>query len=353
MPKADTYSSLVLESDGTKFVTTGSFNLTIAKPVMNSLLTSSTYTINLSDVSTTDKNQMITVYAMVAPRDLSTSNITVTVHGAGQTTYVQNVTGKNFEAGKAYNFSIESFPSGTNASGENVSWVEPIDPYNGHEYVEIGGKKWATMNVGATTIAGSYNTCCGDYFAWGEALPRYTSINRNNKTASFVWNSEHLQGYTSNDVPAFTNSVLDATHDAATKNWGAGWQTPTKEDFIALYEACGGTGDSYYNGSGLRKGTAYTTDKGIFWCDDFDGVAGLLFCDGTNRLFFPSAGNVTNMELCRVGDAAWNCYWSATKNSNNVAHVLQFDNQVSRGGGIYPRAMQYTHIGYPVRAVCK
>lgn len=35
-----------------------------------------------------------------------------------------------------------------------------IDPYCGHEYVEIGGVKWATMNVGASSI-----TDTGQYFA--------------------------------------------------------------------------------------------------------------------------------------------------------------------------------------------
>ncbi len=29
---------------------------------------------------------------------------------------------------------------------------------NGHEYIEIAGRKWATMNVGATTVAESPET---------------------------------------------------------------------------------------------------------------------------------------------------------------------------------------------------
>ena len=37
------------------------------------------------------------------------------------------------------------------------------DPYNGHQYVEIGGLKWATMNIGA-----SQPSDYGLYFAWGE-----------------------------------------------------------------------------------------------------------------------------------------------------------------------------------------
>ena len=45
---------------------------------------------------------------------------------------------------------------------------------HGHDYVEIGGKKWATMNVGATTVAGSPETAYGDYYAWGETVTYYT-----------------------------------------------------------------------------------------------------------------------------------------------------------------------------------
>lgn len=34
-----------------------------------------------------------------------------------------------------------------------------------HDYVEIGGKKWATMNVGASTVSDSPETAYGDYYA--------------------------------------------------------------------------------------------------------------------------------------------------------------------------------------------
>lgn len=34
---------------------------------------------------------------------------------------------------------------------------------NGHDYVEIGGIKWATMNIGANSV-----TDTGLYFQWGD-----------------------------------------------------------------------------------------------------------------------------------------------------------------------------------------
>ena len=39
----------------------------------------------------------------------------------------------------------------------------PTPPTPSHDYVEIGGLKWATMNVGANNI-----TDAGLYFQWGD-----------------------------------------------------------------------------------------------------------------------------------------------------------------------------------------
>lgn len=43
-----------------------------------------------------------------------------------------------------------------------------VDPYNGHEYVDLGlSVKWATCNIGAEKPE-DY----GAYFAWGETTPK-------------------------------------------------------------------------------------------------------------------------------------------------------------------------------------
>lgn len=126
MPKADSYSKVEITSDGAGFVTTGRYNLTVATPTIKATSTSSTYTIDLVNVSTTEKNQVITVYAMVAPVNLSSSNLTITVYGRNNTKYVQkNIPGKNFVARSAYNIDVASFPSDTGASGEDAGWDFP------------------------------------------------------------------------------------------------------------------------------------------------------------------------------------------------------------------------------------
>jgi hypothetical protein len=57
------------------------------------------------------------------------------------------------------------------------------DPYAGHEYVEIGGLKWATMNVGANSI-----TDTGLYFQWGD-ISGYTAeqVGRDEGQKFFGW----------------------------------------------------------------------------------------------------------------------------------------------------------------------
>ena len=111
-----------------------------------------------------------------------------------------------------------------------------------YEYVEIGGLKWATMNVGATTVAGNYVTCSGDYFAWGEATPRYSSMTRTGvNDVTFTWKNGYESGYSDHNWPTYSSTTLDADHDAATANWGGGWRTPTRDEYRALVKACSGS----------------------------------------------------------------------------------------------------------------
>ena len=239
MPKADTYSSVVLESDGAKFVTAGTFDLTAATPAITPTETSSTYTINLTNVSTTEKDQVITVYTIVAPANLSASNIKVSVHGTDKTTYVQTVPGKNFVARSAYNFAIDNFPSGTNASGEDVSWEEPATTgmENGHEWVDLGlpsGTKWATMNVGATTPEGY-----GDYFAWGETETKewFDASNYKYNTKPSPYKLTKYNYIASHGI-VDNKTVLEPEDDAAHMNWGGQWRMPTYEEGHELLQNC-------------------------------------------------------------------------------------------------------------------
>ena len=221
------------------------------------------------------------------------------------------------------------------------------------EYVEIGGLKWATMNVGATTVAGSWETCCGDYFAWSETEPRYASIvHTSGGAATFTWKNDYTSGYyESNVYPSYTNNALDETHDVATVHWGGNWRTPTPEDFRALEEAC-------YSGSmgnvRLTSLTGKVTTGGIYWLDkdqtyepDYAGIAGVLFVDKQNiskRVFFPAAGRITRTQF-----DGWLCYyWTSSLYAggpevlNMIAYAPQYIN-------VY--YYQYWYYGFSVRPV--
>ena len=90
--------------------------------------------------------------------------------------------------------------------------LTPTPPTPSHDYVEIGGIKWATMNVGAESI-GDY----GNYYMYGKGAEDY-----------FV-----TSGDTTYDG---TEDPLSSSVDTATQAWGGNWRTPTKDEFESLIE---------------------------------------------------------------------------------------------------------------------
>lgn len=323
MPKADTYSSVVLESDGAKFVTAGTFDLTATTPAITPTTTSSTYTINLTNVATTEKDQVITVYAIVAPANLSTNNIKVTVHGTGQTTYVQAVPGKNFVARSAYNIAVETFPTGTNASGEDVSWEEPADPYNGHEYVDLGlSVKWATMNVGATKPE-DY----GEYFAWGETETKevydwstYKYCNGTDRTITkYCYVTDYFD-------TADNKTTLEFKDDVAHVKLGGDWRIPTEAEQNELCTKCTWT---------------WTSQNGI------NGF--IVTGTNGNHIFLPAAGYRFDNSLKIAGFVGE--YWSSSLSLNEpipwCASALVFNIE-----GEFSTTKLYRSQGQSIRPVC-
>lgn len=171
------------------------------------------------------------------------------------------------------------------------------------DYVTIGGLKWATKNLGATTVSGSYTTCFGDYYAWGETEPRYTTMSISQYGASFTWKSGFEDGYSESNWPSYTGNTLDAAHDAATAQLGGSWRTPTIEDYKALVAACVENSDQ----PTPVKLSGKVTSGGIYWLSssqtyesEYTGVTGLLFVsssDISKRVFFPASGNVRGTTL--------------------------------------------------------
>ncbi len=328
VPEAGVFTEFTLS--GKALASEGTFNITDATrtykideegSISLSLVTSSSTGISVV------AGGVITLYLMLPQQDLSGKDLTATLSTADKT-YSAKLNGKNIVGGKAY--------------GWTADVKAPAPP---HDYVEIGGKKWATMNLGATTVAGSYATCAGDFYAWGETTPRYTSISWSGTSASFSgWKSGFSSGYKT--YPSYTGTTPDAAHDAVTSHadWGEGWRTPTHQDFKDLYAACGGTGS--YISSTLPTGSKSTTAKGIYWCSNYDGVAGLLFCDGTNKLFFPASGLVSDTSHYYGGSYGY--YWSSSLYSSNTyyAYYLYF-----YSSSVNPSNYGSRYLGFQVRPV--
>ena len=179
--------------------------------------------------------------------------------------------------------------------------------YNGHDYVEIGGIKWATMNIGANSV-----TDYGQYFQWGDTTGYVTANVGTSGTTNakpFEWKDYKFSGgrtapgatgltkYNSAD----TKTMLDGCDDAATLNWGGAWRMPTKDEYVALGNAVTRAWTADYQGS---------------------GVAGLICTDKTDSskvLFFPAAGFCYEGSVRDVVGGGY--YWYSSLNTSNKQYA--------------------------------
>ena len=199
----------------------------------------------------------------------------------------------------------------------SVRYLLELDPYNGHEYVDLGlpsGLKWAKCNVGATSPE-EY----GLYFAWGETT-----------------------GYTAEQVAAgvrkFSKDVYDAgsaasietdltlEQDAARANLGGKWRMPTEAECEELINKCNRVWTDDYNGT---------------------GVAGKVFTSKVNgnSVFFPAAGFCDDSSVYNVGLDGY--YWSASCGSSSGAWGLYFYS------GSQDLSNNHRYFGRSVRGVCE
>ena len=189
----------------------------------------------------------------------------------------------------------------------SATTAPPKPMNNGHEYVDLGlpsGLKWATCNVGASKPE-EY----GDYFAWGDTVPYYSSQDpltwKEGKSAGYEWASytwckgsyATLTKYCSESTYGYNDfqdskTTLDPEDDAARYQWGGSWRMPTKGDIDELLA----TKDN-------------TTDYTWTWCDgstikyastDVKGWQIVRNSTGAT-LFLPAAGYRRDASLDYVG----------------------------------------------------
>ena len=100
-------------------------------------------------------------------------------------------------------------------SGGVICLPELDDPYNGHEYVDLGlpsGTKWATMNVGASS-----ETDYGNYYQYGKGAAQYAATSGDSNYSG-------------------TEDPLDSSVDTAVQVWGGQWHMPTIAQIEELIE---------------------------------------------------------------------------------------------------------------------
>ena len=171
-----------------------------------------------------------------------------------------------------------------------------------HEYVDLGlpsGTLWAMCNVGANSPE-EY----GDYFAWAETEPK----------GNYTWSTYKYYNGTTLTLTKYcidswfgttdNKTVLESSDDAATANWGSGWQMPSRKQCDELYNS------SYTT-------TTWTTLNGV------DGKKIISKSNG-NSIFLPAAGYRNDASLSDAGSNGY--YWSRSLSTSGsyCAYCLGF-----------------------------
>ncbi len=232
-----------------------------------------------------------------ADSHLSTTNwsepyvCTITGLAPGTTYHVRAyaLRGLEYYYGEDKSFTTESSGGGGGGGG-----------WGSHDYVNLGlpsGTLWAACNLGANAPE-EY----GDYFAWGETLPKSTYNSDTYKWCNGGY--DKLTKYCNNSdygYNGFTDNLttLLSEDDAASANWGSGWRIPTREEWEEL-----------------RNNTtdAWTTQNGVY---------GRLFTAANgNSLFLPAAGGRFDGILVNAGYRGG--YWSSSLDTDDPRSAWLF-----------------------------
>ena len=202
---------------------------------------------------------------------------------------------------------------------------------NWHEYVEVGGHKWATMNVGAEN-----STDAGKYFAWGDTEGQIAKTEGQGAfDTPFDWAHAPFtdDGDCSSEASiaqvaaACPGNVLALQYDAANANWGGAWRMPTTDEYFSLAIACGWDPEDLpvlpAVTASLDKG-CYKLDKAQEILPEYSGFVGLLTIeDSEHKLFFPAAGEGSYNGTLELRNE-YGFYYSSTYFSSSTAYTWVF-----------------------------
>lgn len=321
VPKEDTFTRVILESDVNWFATGASLKL--SDGTMSATENAKSATINLSNLEVAANGVLTVWFAMLPTNALNGKALSAKLFG-GEAIYICEITGiTTIVAGSAY-----SYAATLTSQGQEV------------EYVDLGlSVKWATCNLGAKSPE-EY----GDYYAWGETETKseYTNATYKFYKSEIVSEGDfdvEYKGYTKYIPSSGANtygfrgfydnkSVLDPEDDVARVKLGGKWRMPTKTECDELKNNCQCDWTTYkgINGRKFTSKKAGYTDKWIF---------------------LPAAGYRIGGDLYNAGSSGR--YWSSSLDTvvPDYAYYLHFDSNY-----VYPYAYDYGRCyGESVRPV--
>lgn len=196
---------------------------------------------------------------------------------------------------------------------------------NGHTWIDLGlpsGLKWATCNVGADSPE-EY----GDYFAWGETIPKTTYNWSTYKYCNGPYNTMTKYCTKSNYGTVDNKTTLELADDAAHVNWGGKWRMPTISELNELRNTSNCTWTE-------------TTQNGVY------GYKVTSVKNG-NFIFLPAAGYRSFGSLDDAGHSG--IYWSSSLHTYR-SHYAYYLNFFWNYVGWFK---DYRFVELSVRAVCE
>ena len=171
-----------------------------------------------------------------------------------------------------------------------------------YDFVDMGlpsGTLWADHNVGADNPEEN-----GAHYAWGETEPKDEYSWATYKYCNGTYDTLTKYCIHSGYGPVDNITELEAEDDAASANWGNGWQTPSYPQLNELL-------------CGAYTLIEYTTQKGI------NGLKVTSKANG-NTLFFPAAGYYDGTELQQAGVLGWYMSRTLFKYSSTYSEDMYF-----------------------------
>lgn len=358
MPDTATWVNVTLSNNDGNDVFVTSATMNVATSVVTPVEISSKVTLSLNNVSTTASDKTLTLYLAVLPT--TTGDLTLTARTRSNKLYGSTIASKTLVAGKACRVVANEWADKTTGIEKSYEWVDLGLP---------SGLKWATMNVGATSV-----TDYGKYYAWGETKgygeeDPSNSVNYSyNSDSSYVKKFFDWETYKWATVPILSmakycidpsfgtvdnKSTLEPEDDAATQNWGGAWRMPTHYELTELANNCYWVWTKSYNDSGIAGYIVYAaknpSDGGLF-VEIKNSSESYSLSD--THIFLPAAGiryakartngsqgHIWSSSLATYDDL---CAWCLNFGPTTIDKIYRNSHEE-----------EYRCVGLSVRAVCE